>query len=161
TPLHGYSVSKSVTSALIGILVRQGRLSVETPAPVPEWADPADPRHAITIDQLLRMTSGLAIADSGNPFCRTTRMLLLERDMAAFAARSRLHASPGATWSYSSGNTLILSRIVRDSVGGRAIDVLRFAHRELFGPLGMRHVTMEFDATGTPVGSTYIFASAR
>ncbi len=161
TPLLGYSATKSVISALIGILVREGRLAVDRPAPVKAWAADDDPRRAITINELLRMTSGLALDESGNPFCPVARMLYLERDMAAFAERADLEAEPGATWNYTSGNTLILSRIVRDAVGGRGNDVLRFAHRELFDPLGMRTVTLELDATGTPVGSTYMLASAR
>ncbi|HET6881799.1 MAG TPA: serine hydrolase [Pirellulales bacterium] len=161
TRLLGYSSAKSVINALIGILVRQGRLSVDQPAVVEEWSDPADPRHAITIDHLLRMTSGLAISETRSPLCGVARMIFLERDMAGFAMKSGVQTTPGTSWKYTSGNTLVLSRIVRDSAGGRAIDVLRFAHRELFQPLGMRDVTIEFDATGTPVGSTYIFASAR
>lgn len=161
TRLLGYSNAKSVINALIGILVRQGRLSVDQPAVVEEWSDPADPRHAITIDHLLRMTSGLAISETRSPLCGIARMIFLECDMAGFAMKSGLQTTPGTSWEYTSGNTLVLSRIVRDSVGGRAIDVLRFAHRELFQPLGMRDVTIEFDATGTPVGSTYLFASAR
>ncbi|MGE3314220.1 MAG: serine hydrolase domain-containing protein [Planctomycetaceae bacterium] len=161
TRLLGYSDSKSVMSALVGILVRQGRLSVDSPAPVKEWADPDDPRHGITIDHLLRMTAGLANAESSDPLGPVPRMLLLERDMAAFAAGAQLEAAPGAKWCYSSCTTMILSRIVRDAVGGRAIDVLRFAHRELFQPLGMHDVTIEFDAAGTPIGSTYMYASAR
>ena len=161
TPLLGYSATKSVMSALVGILVRQGRLSVEQPAPVAAWSDPSDPRHAITIDNLLRMTSGLALAETDSPFEPVARMLYIERDMAGFAEGARLAAKPGSTWEYTSGNTLIVSRIIRDAVGGRATDVLRFAHRELFAPLGMRHVTLEFDATGTPVGSTYMLAPAR
>jgi len=161
TPILGYSNAKSILSALIGILVRQGRLAVEKPAPVPEWADPADGRHAITIDHLLRMTSGLAPSDRIAPFDRVSRMLFLERDMGAFAAQTALRTMPGKLWDYSNANTIILSRIVRDAVGGRAIDVLQFSHRELFQPLGMRNVTIEFDATGTSIGSTYIFATAR
>ena len=160
TPLLGYSATKSVTSTLIGILVRQGRLSVEGPAPVAAWSDPNDPRHAITIDQLLRMTSGLALGESGSPFCAVARMHYLERDMAGFAEGARLTAQPGRTWAYTSGNTLILSRLIREAVGGHTDDVRRFAQRELFAPLGMRTVTLEFDATGTPVGSTYMFALA-
>jgi hypothetical protein len=161
TPVPSYSVAKSVTSALIGILVRQGKLSVEQPAPVAAWSDPADPRHAITIDQLLRMTSGLAVEESDTGFDPVSRMLFLEPDMAGFAERARLKAAPGTKWEYTSGNTLILSRIIRDAVGGRAQDVVDFAQRELFAPLGITTATIEFDATGTPVGSIYVFASAR
>ena len=161
TPILGYSDTKSVISALVGILVRDGRLAVDQPAPVPAWWDPQDPRHAITPDHLLRMTSGLALGESGSPFSPVSRMLYLERDMAGYAESARLSAPPGSHWAYTSGNTLILSRIIRDAVGGRTDDVRRFAERELFGPLGMRTVTLEFDATGTPVGSTYMFASAR
>jgi len=161
TPLLGYSATKSVISALVGILVRQGRLAVAQPAPVAAWSDPNDPRRAITIDQLLRMTSGLALDETNSPFNPVARMLYLERDMAGFAESAGLEAQPGSTWNYTSGNTLILSKIIRDAVGGHAADVLRFAHRELFDPLGMRNVTLEFDATGTPVGSTYMLASAR
>ena len=161
TRLLGYSSAKSVINALIGILVRQGRLSVDQPAVVAEWSDHADARAAITIDHLLRMTSGLTISETRSPLCGVARMIFLERDMAGFAIKSGLQTTPGTAWKYTSGNTLVLSRIVRDVAGGRAIDVLRFAHRELFQPLGMRDVTIEFDGTGTPVGSTYIFASAR
>lgn len=161
TPLPGYSVSKSVINALIGILVRQGKLNVDLPAPVPEWSNPGDPRHAITVNQLLRMTSGLALDESDSGFDPVSRMLFLEPDMAAFAVRARLQAAPGSTWNYTSGNTLILSRMIRDAVGGRAEDVVAFARRELFEPLGMAAATLEFDLAGTPVGSTYMFAPAR
>ena len=161
TPVLGWSATESVLNALVGILVRQGRLTVEQPAPVPAWRDPRDPRHAITIDELLRMTSGLALEETNSGFDPVTRMLYLERDLAAFAERAHLEAAPGSTWRYTSGNYQILSRILRDAVGGHAEDVLRFAWRELFGPLGMRHVTLEFDSTGTPLGAAYLFASAR
>lgn len=161
TPLLGWSMSKSVMNALIGILVRQGRLSLAAPAPVPAWRDPSDPRHAITIEQLMRMTSGLAIDDANNGFDPSSRMLYTEPDMAAYAERFAPVAPPGRRYHYTNLSTLILSRIVRDAVGGRAEDVVRFADRELFGPLGMRRVTLEFDAAGTPVGSTYMYAPAR
>jgi CubicO group peptidase (beta-lactamase class C family) len=161
TPLLGWSMAKSVMNALAGILVRQGRLALAGPAPVPAWRDPSDPRHAITIEQLLRMTSGLALDDANHGFDRSSRMLYTEPDMAAYAERSALVDPPGRRYHYSNLSTLILSRIVRDAVGGRAEDVVGFADRELFGPLGMRRVTLEFDAAGTPVGSTYVYATAR
>jgi CubicO group peptidase (beta-lactamase class C family) len=161
TPLRAFSVSKSVTNALIGILVREGRLKVDAPAPVATWANPADPRHAITVEQLMRMTSGLALDETNDGFDPTSRMQFTEPDMAAFAERQPLIAQPGARWAYSSPSTVILSRIIRDAVGGHAEDVNAFAERELFAPLGMRHVTLGFDSAGTPVGSTEFYASAR
>lgn len=166
TPLHGWSATKSVINALIGILVREGTLTVDQPAPVAAWRDPGDPRHAITIDHLLRMTSGLELGHSLSVNAKpgrdlALRMRLLERDMAGAAEQARLETAPGTTWNYANGNTFILSRIIRDKVGGRAADVLQFARRELFDPLGMRHVTLEFDATGTPVGAAYMYAPAR
>jgi CubicO group peptidase (beta-lactamase class C family) len=161
TPILGYSLAKSVTNALIGILVRQKRLSVQQPAPVAEWGNASDPRHDITIDQLLRMSSGLAMEESDSGFDPVSRMLFLEPDMAGFAERSRLKAAPGTTWEYTSGNALILSRIIRDAVGGHAQEVVEFARKELFEPLGIRTATIEFDSTGTPVGSIYVLASAR
>jgi CubicO group peptidase (beta-lactamase class C family) len=161
TLLISYSVAKSVTNALLGILVREGRLSVDAPAPVAAWQGTDDPRRRITIDQLARMTSGLAVDERNTGFDPWSRALFLERDIAGSAASVPLKAVPGSTWSYTSGNTLILSRIIRDAVGGRAEDVLRFARHELFDPLGMSNVTVEFDAAGTPIGSTYMFATAR
>jgi CubicO group peptidase (beta-lactamase class C family) len=161
TPLLGYSASKSIINAMLGILVREHKLTVGERAPVAAWSDPNDPSHAITIDDLERMTSGLALDESGSPQSPVSKMLYLERDMAGHAESASLEATPGTVWNYTSGNTLILSRIIRDAVGGHTSDVLGFARRELFDPLGMRHVTMEFDAAGTPVGSTYILAPAR
>jgi len=159
TPLIGYSVSKSVINALIGILVRDGKLDLY--APVRTWSSPADPRHSITLDQLLRMTSGLDLEESDSGFDPVSRMMFSERDMAAYAEKAKLKSKPGQTWEYTSGNTLIASAILRDAVGGHAADVLRFAHSQLFDPLGMQDVTMEFDDAGTPIGSTRIYASAR
>jgi len=161
TPLLSWSAAKSVTSALIGILVRQGRLAADQPAPVSAWQSPGDPRHAITIDMLLRMKSGLALDETNTGFDPNTRMLFLEPDMARYAESVSLEAPPGSAWRYMSGNYIVLSRIVRDAAGGHAQDVRRFAQRELFDPLRMHSVTLEFDAAGTPIGSSYLYATAR
>jgi CubicO group peptidase (beta-lactamase class C family) len=166
TPMLGYSATKSVTSALIGILVRQGKLAVNEPAPIAAWQSPHDPRHAITVDHLLRHTAGLAMGSSLNAslasaFDRVNRMKYVERDMAGFAENAELESAPGSVWNYHDGNTVILSRLIRDAAGGHAADVLRLARAELFDPLGMRGVTLEFDATGTPEGSSQMLAPAR
>ena len=118
TPMFGWSMTKSVTSALVGILVRQGKLTLTAPAPVSAWRNPSDPRHAITLEHLLRMTSGLALDETNSGFDPSSRMLFTQPDMAAFAESASLSASPGTRYHYSSPSTLILSRIVTDAVGG-------------------------------------------
>ena len=166
TQVIGWSATKSITNALIGILVRQGKLSPTGPAPIAAWSDPTDPRHAITIDNLLRMNSGLDIgqsltASASTAFDPSAQMVFNERDMAAFAERVPLEFAPGSDWNYTNGNTLLLSRLIRDNAGGTASSTLDFARRELFDKLGMHHVTLEFDSTGTPIGSSHMLASAR
>jgi len=161
TPLLGHSVSKSVTSALIGVLVRKGLLSPAQPVSIPQWQAPGDPRGRITVDQLLRMSSGLPWDEYAGGFDPATRMWFLETDMFAFATRGELEAPPGARWNYSNRGYMVLSRMIRDAAGGKAADVIRFAQQELFDPIGMEHVVMEFDATGTPLGTSHIYASAR
>ena len=161
TPILGFSLTKSVVNALIGILVRERKLAVDAPAPVAAWSGSADPRRAITVEQLMRMNSGLALDEAGSGFDPSHQMLYDEPDMAGYAQRAALVAAPGTRWSYSSASTHLLARIVRDRVGGTAEAVQRFAFRELFDLLGMRSVTLEMDATGTPVGAHYMLASAR
>jgi len=161
TPVLGFSMTKSVTNALIGALVQQGRLSLQQPAPLPEWREPSDPRHAITIEHLLRQASGLDLKQNNSGFDSSTQIMYGVRDKAAAAAAAPLAVPPGTHWSYTDTNYILLSRIVRDTVGGTANDVLRFAHNELFGPLGMRQVTLDFDATGTPVGASHMLATPR
>ena len=164
TPLPGWSATKSALNALLGILVQQGRLDIHAPAPIAEWADPADPRHAVTPDQLLRMTSGLSLGqslDSPGPFNPAVQMLFVEPDMVAFAAAAPLAHAPGTHWAYTDPNSLLLSRIVRNAAGGNAERTLAFMRRELFDKLGMRSVTLEFGAAGTPVGASHLWAPAR
>jgi CubicO group peptidase (beta-lactamase class C family) len=166
TPLLGFSATKSVISALIGILVRKGALTLDQPAPVAAWRNPGDPRHAVTVDQLLRHTAGLALGSSLQASLASTlepvnRMKFMESDMAAYAESMPLETAPGSAWNYHDGNTIILSHLIRNAAGGSAADVMRFARAELFAPLGMRHVTLEFDASGNPEGSTQMLASAR
>jgi hypothetical protein len=166
TPLLGFSSTKSVISALTGILVRQGKLKLDQPAPVAAWRNPDDSRRAITVDQLLRHTAGLNLGSSlqaslGAAFEPVNQMKFMETDMASFAEAAELETVPGNTWNYHDGNYLILSKLILNAAGGKPSDVLRFARQELFGPLGMRHVTLEFDGAGTPEGSSQMLAPAR
>ncbi len=166
TPILGFSATKSVISALTGILVRKGALTLDAPAPIAVWQGADDPRHAITVDHLLRHTAGLAIGSSleaslGAAFEPVNRIKFMESDMARYAESIELATPPGSAWNYNDGNFIILSHLIRNAAGGRASDVVRFARQELFGPLGMRNVTIEFDASGNPEGSSQMLASAR
>jgi CubicO group peptidase (beta-lactamase class C family) len=160
TPLLGFSMTKSVVNALVGILTQQGLLTPSFIAPVAEWRGATDPRREIEIEHLMRMTTGLALDETNSGFDASSQMLTLYDDMAAFAVKAPLIAEPGTRWAYSSPTTQILARIIRDTVGGPE-QTLRFAWRELFNPLGMRDVTLEFDGSGTLQGSSYMLASAR
>ena len=161
TPVLSWSVAKSLTNAISGVLVRQGRLAVDQRVDAPEWRAPDDPRGAITVEELLRMESGLDAEETGSGVDPVSQMEFLHSDMAGFAAQHPLKARPGATWEYTSANTLILDRLLGRIVGGGAVGMRAFAQRELFDPLHMTNVTMEFDGQGAFVGSSFVFASAR
>jgi len=159
-PLPGWSMAKGVVNALVGILVGQGKLDLDAPAPVPEWQEIGDPRREITLDQLMRMTSGLEFTEkSNNPLYDLTKMLLTTPDSAAYAVNKPLQAKPGTHWCYASGTTNIISRIIRSALG--EADYRQFPHRALFGPLGMGSAVCEYDASGTFVGSSFLYATAR
>jgi len=159
TQLPSFSMTKSLVNALLGIMTQQGLTSPSLPAPIPEWRGAGDPRRGIEVGHLMRMTSGLALDETGTGFDPSNQMYLYD-DMAGYAVKAALIAEPGTRWAYSSATTQILARIIRDAVGGPE-QTLSFAWRELFNPLGMRHVTLAFDANGTLQGSANMLASAR
>jgi CubicO group peptidase (beta-lactamase class C family) len=162
TPIWGHSITKSITNALIGILVRQGKLRLDQPAPVAAWAASSDPRHAITIDQLLRMDSGLPFDETDNPVNPMSRMFFLENNMAQYAATVPLTEPPGTTWAYSNLGYVLLGQIAMNAAGAHdAVETEQFVRSQLFAPLGMRNAVIETDLAGTPIGSSHMYASAR
>ena len=159
TRLAGWSMAKSVLNALVGILVGEERLSLQANALLPEW-QPPDPRAAITIEDLLRMRSGLTFSEAYADFSSDViEMLFNQPDTAGYAARQPLNSAPGTTWSYASGTSNILSAIVRRTVGDAAY--LEWPKRVLFEPLGMTSAILEPDASGTFVCSSFMLATAR
>jgi hypothetical protein len=159
-PIAGWSLAKLVVNAMIGILVREGRLALGDPAPVDAWSQPDDPRHKITIEHLLRMTSGLRFQETYRDLREDVmQMLLGEPDCAGFAACKPLDHPPGTHWQYSGGSTNILSGVIRTLVGDD--DYPEFPRRALFEPLGMSTAVLEMDASGHFVGSSFMYASAR
>jgi CubicO group peptidase (beta-lactamase class C family) len=159
TPLPSFSMAKSLVNALLGVMTQEGLTSPSLPAPIPEWHGANDPRREIEVGHLMRMTSGLALDETDDPRNPSEQMFAYD-DMAAFAVKAPLIASPGTRWAYSSATAQILARIIREGVGGPE-QSLSFAWRELFNPLGMRNVTLEFDGSGTLQGANNMLASAR
>ena len=159
TPLPGWSMAKSVLSALVGILVQEGRLSLDMRELLPLWRSP-DPRAAISVEDLLRMRSGLRFAEVySNPWSDVVKMLFTLPDAASYAASRPLSAPPGSVWSYSSGTTNILSAIVRQAVGES--EYASWPRRALFDRLEMPSAVVEPDASGTFVFSSFMLATAR
>ena len=161
TPLLSYSVAKSFTNALLGVLAKQGRVDMRSPLADSTWGKPGDLRNRITLEDLLRMQSGLDAEEAESPLSPVAQMEFLHADMAGFAATRPAKEAPGGRFEYTSANTLLLNRMVGRTVGGGPEGLRNFAHRELFAPLGMRTVTMEVDGAGTFIGSTYVYATAR
>ncbi len=153
TPQLGWSMAKSVTSLLVGRLVQQGEVGLDDDHLVKSWKDD---RADITVRQLLQMTSGLAWDETYSLGTPITKMLYTEPDMGAYVADQELDHDPGRYLQYSSGSTTLLCKVLAPDHGGPD-----FPRRELFAPLGLRSAVLEPDAVGTPVCSSYLWATPR
>lgn len=158
TPQMGWSMTKSVTNAMIGLLVKDGKLDVNKPAPIEEWQN--DNRKNITLDNLLRMSSGLNFEENYGKISDATKMLFSAVGAGKYAIGSPVEVPPATKWYYSSGTTNILQEIIRRQCKTEA-DYLNFPHQRLFQKLGMTTATLEPDASGTYVGSSFMYASPR
>jgi len=159
TPQIGWSMGKSVTNTMLGILAYKKGFDIYQPAPVPEWAEPDDPRHSITTDQLMRMSSGLDWNENYSRPSSATNMLYNEANMGKFASMQAGDKAPDEAWYYSSGTTNILSRILKLQLGNKAY--YQWPFKNLFYKLGIRSAVFEMDASNAFVGSSYLWASPR
>jgi CubicO group peptidase (beta-lactamase class C family) len=168
--LTSWSMAKSITHAAVGIVVGDGLLDLDSPAPVPEWRD--TPKAEITTLQLLEMRSGLRFVEDyvDDQVSHCIEMLFGDSgpSHAAYAAALPLDHPPGTFYSYSSGTTNIVARIIGDIVSGGEDDPQRrraalqaFLHDRLFGPAEMHSAVPKFDDAGDFVGSSYVYATAR
>jgi CubicO group peptidase (beta-lactamase class C family) len=163
TTLISWSMAKSFTHAILGCLAGDGLLDVGAPARVDAWAD--DERCEITVQQLLNMRSGLLFnedyVDATTSHCIDMLFGDGAGDVAGYAAALPLQHRPGSVWSYASGTTNILCRIAGDMIGGGPEGFRDYARRRLLVPLGMESATLRFDAAGTFIGSSFLYATAR
>lgn len=172
TPLISWSMAKSITHAMVGMLVADGLISLDDPVPMPEWRD--DGRAAITWIDLLQMRDGLDFVEDYavetaqvEDASRTSRSDVIDmlfgqgaHDVFGYARARRLSNTPGTVWSYSSGTTNIVCGLIGRLLGGRH-GVAAFLQDRVFSPLGMASATATFDEAGTFIGSSYVHATAR
>ncbi|XOV88030.1 MAG: serine hydrolase domain-containing protein [Pseudomonadota bacterium] len=161
-PQLGWSMTKTVTNLLTGMLVGDGVLAVNAPAPVPLWQAKGDPRGSITLHNLLQMSSGLAFSEVYTAGSMSDVILMLYDTGAtgSFAAAKPLEHAPDSHWSYSSGTTNIISMILRSRFASQQ-SYFNFPRERLFNPLGMASAVIEPDAAGVFVGSSYMYATPR
>lgn len=158
TPLLGWSMTKSVNAAIAGRLITEGRLSFDEDNLLPEWA--GDDRKAIRLRDLMGMESGLRFNEDYGDVSDVTRMLYLEPDMAGFVAGQPLEAKPGTVFKYSTGTSVLIARIWMNRIGDFG-EATAYPQKALFAPLGMTSAVLETDVTGTLVGGSYLYATAR
>jgi CubicO group peptidase (beta-lactamase class C family) len=168
TPQISWSEGKSITAALVGILVRQGQLRVDDVAPVKEWQGPDDPRREIRVRDLLHMSSGLDFKNLGlngpESYTRENKHMRVYFDglnVFEHAVNQPLEVPPDTRWRYQNSDPLTLGRIVRQIVEARGEEYLTFPQRELFDRIGARHFILETDAWGNFVMTGFDYGSAR
>ena len=165
-PLISWSMAKSITSCLVGILVKQGKLDISQPIPVKEW-NVGDKRRRITIDQMLRMTDGLRFREAEHlgdgsiryyPEDESDVIPMLfgvgKDDAAAFAATLPYEIEPEKRWNYNSGASNLLARLVRETLDTDEVGLRAFMKRELFDRIGMTTADPRFNAAGNFIGSS-------
>ncbi len=167
TRLQSWSMAKSVIHALLGVLIKDGQIDIYKPARVARWNRKVnDPRKAITVENLLRMESGLTFSeDYTDPENSNVLQMLFgtgRLDTAEYAAGGLLEADPGTHWQYSSGTSNILSGVIRDTIGAESAEEYRsFIEESLFSRIGIRSAIPEFDAANTFIGSSYLHMTGR
>ena len=170
-PLIGWSMGKTVTGLLTGVMLAEGRLELDEPAPVALWRRAGDPRATITLRHLLQMRSGLHNEENIEPLYSASevRMLFLEgrEDMAGWAEAQPLRDPPGERFAYATATTVIIADIIADTLAPdgsprqRQQAVADFMTSRLAEPLGAPSLRGEYDRTGTLVGGSWVFATAR
>ncbi|MGT2466875.1 serine hydrolase domain-containing protein [Mesorhizobium atlanticum] len=158
TPLLGWSMTKTVNAAIVGTLVKDGKMAIDNKGLFTPWK--ADGRAAISLGDMMAMSSGLRFNEDYGDVADVTRMLYLEPDMAGFAEAQPLTGEVGKVFSYSSGTAVMLSRLWQDAIGDKT-KALAWPRTALFEPLGMHSAVLETDEKGTFVGSSYLYATAH
>ena len=159
TRLHGWSMTKSFATTIAGVLAQQGAVDITAEGAIPALVEAGRPD--ITIEQLLRMTGGLAGHELNDGTDPNSDMLFTESDMARFAATRETLAAPGARWEYQSGNTVLAGAGLEPHLGASPAEEMAALRALLLEPLGMGSAVLEADESGTLQWSSYMYATAR
>lgn len=154
----GWSMTKSITATLFGILENQGKYDINKPAPIPKWQN--DYRKIITTNDLLHMNSGLEWKEDYATICDATQMLFLSENMGRVQLEKPVAYKPNTHWNYSSGTTNLLSYILRNQFKTHQ-EYLDFWYSALIDKIGMSSMLIETDMEGNYVGSSYGWATTR
>jgi CubicO group peptidase (beta-lactamase class C family) len=169
TPLESWSMGKSLTATLVGVLMRQGVYDLWQPAPIPEWQkDPEDPRRQIRIADILRMSSGLRIRapqdpdfDPSGPYPDHLYLYTGSVDSYHYAATRPLQWPPNTVGRYRNTDPVLINYLIRLAVEKRKEQYLSFPQRALFDKLGMRTMVIETDPFGNFLGQGAVLGAAR
>src|SRR5687768_7177091 len=168
TPLESWSMGKSLTATLMGILIKQGVYDLWQPAPIPEWQSPGDPRAKIRIADILQMSSGLRIRAPQDPDYDPSagypdHVYLYTGTVNSFhyAATRPQQWPPGTVGRYRNTDPVLINYLVRLGVEKLGRDYHSFPQRALFDKIGIRTMVMETDPYGNFLTQGYEFASAR
>jgi len=157
TPFLGWSMTKTVTGALVATMVGQGKFKWDQDHLFPDWSDD---RATIKLSDLMAMSSGLQFNEDYGTVSDVTRMLFLETDEAKFVETQPLVDKPGTKFHYSTGTGVLLTRLWMNAIADPQ-EALAYPRKALFGPIGMRSATFETDAAGTYSGGSLLYATAR
>lgn len=158
TRFHGWSMTKSLTGAMAGALVGEGRLDPGARTGLPQWQD--DERRNITVEHILHMSSGLEWVENYFTISEATVMLMQSDDMFGSVTTCPLEHAPGTHWNYSSGDANLLSGLLRLAIGDEE-DYLGYAYTRIFHRIGMLNTVVETDASKLFVASSYSYGSTR
>ncbi|MDC9721412.1 MAG: serine hydrolase [Urechidicola sp.] len=157
--LHlGWSMTKSITATMYGVLEQQGKMDINQTAPIDVWKN--DERSKISINNLLQMNSGLEWIEDYNTISDVTKMLFLDTNMTLSQINKPLVGKPNETWNYSSGTSNLLSGILRQQFSTHQ-EYLDFWYSALIDRIGMNSMVIETDLSGNYVGSSYGWATTR
>ena len=164
TQLESWSMGKSITATLIGILVRDGHFDLHAPAPVSVWRRADDPRSEITIAHLLRMSSGLQFTLEDAPhFVLSDHGYIYAGaiDVFDYSISKPLEYKPNTVGRYRNCDPLTLGYIIRQTVETRGEEYLTFPQRALFDRIGIRKMVLEADPYGNFIMTGYDYGTAR